>query len=87
MISVAHRATVAKFHHRRLTLHPETRSIEDGVGVTCPLTVRSVDKIARKTMGISALIAHPANARWKVAPCSGFAAARVDPCGCQRSSD
>ena len=26
-------------------------------GVTCPLTVRSVDKIARKTMGISALIA------------------------------
>jgi vitamin B12/bleomycin/antimicrobial peptide transport system ATP-binding/permease protein len=31
MISVAHRATVAKFHHRRLTLHPETRSIEDGV--------------------------------------------------------
>ena len=31
MISIAHRATVAKFHHRRLTLHPETRSIEDGV--------------------------------------------------------
>jgi putative ATP-binding cassette transporter len=31
MISMAHRATVAKFHHRRLTLHPETRSIEDGV--------------------------------------------------------
>jgi putative ATP-binding cassette transporter len=31
MISVAHRATVAKFHHRRLTLHPETRSIKDGV--------------------------------------------------------
>ena len=31
MISVAHRATVAKFHRRRLTLHPETRSIEDGV--------------------------------------------------------
>src|SRR5207244_1482799 len=31
MISVAHRATVAKFHHRRLTLQPETRSIEDGV--------------------------------------------------------
>jgi vitamin B12/bleomycin/antimicrobial peptide transport system ATP-binding/permease protein len=31
MISVAHRATVGKFHHRRLTLHPETRSIEDGV--------------------------------------------------------
>src|SRR2546425_4914909 len=30
MISIAHRATVAKFHHRRLTLHPETRSIEDG---------------------------------------------------------
>ncbi|PYN42725.1 MAG: hypothetical protein DME00_28440 [Candidatus Rokuibacteriota bacterium] len=31
MISVAHRATVAKFHHRRLTLHPESRSIEDGL--------------------------------------------------------
>ena len=31
MISVAHRAAVAKFHHRRLTLRPETRSIEDGV--------------------------------------------------------
>ena len=31
MISVAHRATVAKFHRRRLTLHPETRSIDDRV--------------------------------------------------------
>jgi len=31
MISVAHRATVAQFHHRRLTLQPETRSIKDGV--------------------------------------------------------
>jgi len=29
MISVAHRASVAKFHRRRLTLHPETRSIEE----------------------------------------------------------
>jgi len=37
MISVAHRATVAKFHHRRLTLQPETRSIEGRRGVTCPL--------------------------------------------------
>src|SRR5256885_9307317 len=31
MISVAHRVTVAKFDHRRLTLNPETRSTEDGV--------------------------------------------------------
>lgn len=29
LISVAHRAAVAKFHLRRLTLYPETRSIED----------------------------------------------------------
>ena len=36
MISVAHRATVAKFHYRRLTLHPETRSIEDGVVSPAP---------------------------------------------------
>ena len=31
VISVAHRATVAKFHRRRLTLHPDTRSIEEGM--------------------------------------------------------
>lgn len=31
LISVAHRAVVAKFHRRRLMLHPETRSIEDGL--------------------------------------------------------
>jgi putative ATP-binding cassette transporter len=31
VISVAHRSTVAKFHRRRLTLNPETRSLEDGV--------------------------------------------------------
>jgi len=31
VISVAHRSTVAKFHRRRLTLNPETRSIEDGL--------------------------------------------------------
>jgi putative ATP-binding cassette transporter len=31
MISVAHRASVAKFHRRRLTLHPETRSIEESL--------------------------------------------------------
>jgi vitamin B12/bleomycin/antimicrobial peptide transport system ATP-binding/permease protein len=31
LISVAHRAAVATFHERRLTLHPETRSIEDGL--------------------------------------------------------
>jgi putative ATP-binding cassette transporter len=31
LISAAHRAAVAKFHRRRLTLNPETRSIEDGV--------------------------------------------------------
>jgi len=30
LISVAHRAAVATFHARRLTLHPETRSLEDG---------------------------------------------------------
>ena len=30
VISVAHRSTVAKFHRRRLTINPETRSIEDG---------------------------------------------------------
>ena len=30
LISVAHRTTVAQFHLRRLTLCPETRSIEDG---------------------------------------------------------
>jgi putative ATP-binding cassette transporter len=29
LISVAHRAVVARFHRRRLMLHPETRSIED----------------------------------------------------------
>jgi vitamin B12/bleomycin/antimicrobial peptide transport system ATP-binding/permease protein len=29
VISVAHRSTVAKFHQRRLTLNPETRSIEE----------------------------------------------------------
>ena len=34
MISVAHRAAVAKFHLRRLTLCPETRSIK--VGACCP---------------------------------------------------
>ena len=31
VISVAHRSTVAQFHRRRLTLNPETRSIEEGV--------------------------------------------------------
>jgi putative ATP-binding cassette transporter len=31
LISAAHRATVAKFHRRRLVLHPETRSIEDSL--------------------------------------------------------
>ncbi len=31
LISVAHRAGVATFHRRRLTLRPETRSIEDGL--------------------------------------------------------
>jgi vitamin B12/bleomycin/antimicrobial peptide transport system ATP-binding/permease protein len=31
LISVAHRAAVAQFHRRRLTLNPETRSIEDGL--------------------------------------------------------
>jgi putative ATP-binding cassette transporter len=31
LISVAHRAAVAQFHRRRLTLNPETHSIEDGV--------------------------------------------------------
>ena len=30
VISAAHRSTVAKFHRRRLTINPETRSIEDG---------------------------------------------------------
>ena len=30
LISVAHRAAVARFHRRRLALNPETRSIEDG---------------------------------------------------------
>jgi len=30
LVSAAHRAAVAKFHRRRLTLHPETRTIEDG---------------------------------------------------------
>jgi putative ATP-binding cassette transporter len=29
VISVAHRSTVAKFHRRRLTLNPETRTIEE----------------------------------------------------------
>ena len=33
LISVAHRAAVAKFHHRRLALHPETRSIEDSLAL------------------------------------------------------
>jgi len=31
LISVAHRAAVAKFHRRRLMLRPETQSIEDGL--------------------------------------------------------
>jgi putative ATP-binding cassette transporter len=31
VVSVAHRPGVAAFHRRRLTLHPETRSIEDGL--------------------------------------------------------
>ncbi len=31
MISAAHRSAVARFHQRRLTLHPETRSIEDSL--------------------------------------------------------
>jgi vitamin B12/bleomycin/antimicrobial peptide transport system ATP-binding/permease protein len=31
VVSVAHRPGVATFHRRRLTLHPETRSIEDGL--------------------------------------------------------
>jgi len=31
VISVAHRSTVANFHERRLTLNPETRSIEESV--------------------------------------------------------
>jgi putative ATP-binding cassette transporter len=30
VVSVAHRPGVAAFHRRRLTLHPETRSLEDG---------------------------------------------------------
>ena len=29
LISIAHREAVAKYHRRRLTLRPETRSIED----------------------------------------------------------
>jgi vitamin B12/bleomycin/antimicrobial peptide transport system ATP-binding/permease protein len=29
VVSVAHRPGVAAFHRRRLTLHPETRSIEN----------------------------------------------------------
>jgi putative ATP-binding cassette transporter len=34
LISVAHRVGVAKFHHRRLTIRPETRSIDESlVGV------------------------------------------------------
>jgi putative ATP-binding cassette transporter len=28
VISIAHRGAVMRFHHRRLTLHPETRSVE-----------------------------------------------------------
>jgi putative ATP-binding cassette transporter len=31
VISVAHRPAVAAFHRRRLTLHPETRSVEDSL--------------------------------------------------------
>jgi len=31
VISVAHRPGVATYHRRRLTLHPETRSIEDSL--------------------------------------------------------
>ncbi|HSB70267.1 MAG TPA: ABC transporter ATP-binding protein/permease [Candidatus Methylomirabilis sp.] len=31
LVSVAHRPAVASFHQRRLTLHPETRTIEDAV--------------------------------------------------------
>jgi putative ATP-binding cassette transporter len=34
VISAAHRPTVAKFHRRRLTLHPETRAIEDTLVLT-----------------------------------------------------
>jgi putative ATP-binding cassette transporter len=36
VISVAHRSTVAKFHRRRLTLNPETRSIEEGLVLANP---------------------------------------------------